>query len=226
MCVFCFCVQPSNKHTFVMSDDEEIDKILEQETSAYSKSVEISRILSTFPLDSYNILSLQPGCTARDIKIAYRKKSLQIHPDKTTDVRAPDAFDRLKKAEKELGDDKLRERLDSIYTDARKILIKEKKWTIHDSRLTGAAFLEEWREKVKEILIEEEVRRRRLLKRKMEEEGREQRKKEEQERERELKRKAKTEWEDATEQRVSNWRTYNHKEESKKKRKKAKKVLA
>src|SRR3954470_22679506 len=77
---------------------------------------------------SYAVLGLQPGVTESDIKAVYRKKSLLIHPDKTKNPLAPDAFDRLKKAQTELMDEKHRQHLDEAIADARMLLIRENKW--------------------------------------------------------------------------------------------------
>lgn len=116
---------------------ENIDSILQQEDKEHSRDVEIERILGAFQLDAYSVLALQPGCNTEVIKQTYRKKSLLIHPDKTKNTRAPDAFDKLKKAEKVLQDDKSRERLDSVYADARTVLIREKSGLSTTSDLKG-----------------------------------------------------------------------------------------
>ncbi len=83
----------------------------------------------------YAVLDLHPGVPESDIKITYRKKSLLIHPDKTKNPRAPDAFDRLKKAQTELMDEKKRAILDEAIADARMLLIRENKWTVDSPEL-------------------------------------------------------------------------------------------
>ncbi|CAN6644147.1 hypothetical protein TRVA0_020S01354 [Trichomonascus vanleenenianus] len=204
-----------------MSDEEkEIEEFLKRESSEHGKDTEIERILNAFRLDAYSVLGLQPGCTKEDIKKTYRKKSLLIHPDKTANPQAPDAFDRLKKAESELQDDKKREVLDQAFTDARKLLIREKKWTIHDERLKSDEFLAEWREKTKQVLIEAELRRRKLAKIQMEEEGRQKRKQEEMEEEKRQKVESKKQWDATRDSRVKNWRDYQKTEEKKRKKRK------
>ena len=67
-----------------------------------------------------------------DIKKVYRAKSLLIHPDKTSNPNAPDAFDRLKKAQTVLLDEKLRAALDEDIADARMLLMRDKKLTADD----------------------------------------------------------------------------------------------
>ena len=99
-----------------------------------------------------------------------------IHPDKTKNPQAPDAFDRLKKAQTELMDEKHRERLDEAIADARMLLIRENKWTVDSPELKTDDFAKKWREKSKEVLIDNEHRRRRQMRAQMQEEGREQRK--------------------------------------------------
>ncbi|ANB15327.1 Chaperone protein dnaJ [Sugiyamaella lignohabitans] len=203
-----------------MSDD--IDFLLAQEASELTRDEEISRVLNAFPLDAYSVLDLRPGCTPSVIKKQYRKKSLLIHPDKSKNVQAPEAFDRLKKAEALLQDDKAREVLDQAFTDARKLLIMEKKWTYDDERLKSDEFYEEWRQKTKDVLIENELRKRRLQKLKMEEEGRLKRQMEEAAAERRMKRESEQAWEDTRDTRVGNWRDYRNKVTKQQKKKKTK----
>src|ERR1700753_3759149 len=95
-----------------------------------SQDAEIDRIMKAFRLDAYAVLDLQPGVPESDIKMTYRKKSLLIHPDKTSNPQAPDAFDRLKKAQTELMDEKHRQRLDESIADARMLLIRDGKWPV------------------------------------------------------------------------------------------------
>lgn len=201
-----------------MSD---VDSILKQESNKHAQDEEIARILSEFLPDAYSVLGLQPGCTTSDIKAQYRKKSLLIHPDRTPNTQAPDAFDRLKKAQDALLDDKRREHLDQAFTDARRLLIRERKWALSDERLKSAAFLRDWREKTREVLVEDELRKRRIEKARMEEEGRQKRKMEEQIEEKRKKREADRAWEDSRDTRVGNWREYRKTISKPKKKKKA-----
>lgn len=191
-----------------LSDDKDVDDILAKEASELNRDKEIERILNAFPLDAYSVMDLQPGVSPSDIKAVFRKKSLLIHPDKTSNPRAPDAFDRLKKAEKHLQDDKSRAALDSAFTDARRILIRERRWTIHDERLKSDAFLLDWREKTKEVLVEMELRKRRLQTIQMEQEGREKKRQEAEQEEWRVKREQEKAWEDSRDTRVSQWRKF------------------
>lgn len=210
-----------SSETLGMSDD--IEALLSKEASSFQKDEEIDRILKAFPLDAYSVLELQPGCDSATIKKQYRKKSLLIHPDRTPNPQAPDAFDRLKKAEEELQDDKRRELLDQAFTDARRLLIRDKKWSYDDDRLKSHEFLAEWRDKTKEVLIENEIRKRQVQKIMLEQEGRQKRKLDEALEERRLKKERDQAWEDTRDDRVKNWRDYRKK--SSKKKKPSKKVL-
>ncbi|KAK9457752.1 DnaJ-domain-containing protein [Dipodascopsis uninucleata] len=202
-----------------MPTEDDVDLILSKESAAYSKDKEIERILSCFKLDSYSLLDLQPGCTPSDIKAQYRRKSLLIHPDKTQNAKAPEAFDLLKKAESELMDDKKREILDDAIADARKALIMERKWTVNDERLKSKEFLKDWREKTKVVLVENELRRRKQAKIQMQEEGREQARLDKELEERKRKREQEKRWEETRDSRIGNWREFKKSSQKKKKSK-------
>lgn len=216
------------KSAVIMATDE-LDALdtLEKEASEFQKDAEIDRIRKAFPLDAYAVLDLQPGVPESDIKIQYRKKSLLIHPDKTKNPAAPDAFDRLKKAQMTLMDDKARTHLDECIADARRLLIREHKYTLDSPELKTEEFKMEWRQKTVHVLLEEEARRRRQLKARMQEEGREKQKEEEEMEARKRKREQEKMWEETREERIGSWRDWQkgHKkggEEEKKKKKKLK----
>ncbi|KAL2787161.1 hypothetical protein BJX66DRAFT_311536 [Aspergillus keveii] len=205
-------------------DEQDALDALEREASDFVKDAEIDRIRKAFVLDSYAVLDLQPGVPEKDIKIQYRKKSLLIHPDKTKNPAAPDAFDRLKKAQSALMDEKQREYLDGCIADARRLLIREHKYTLDSPELKTEEFKEEWRAKTIHVLLEEEARRRRQAKAKLQEEGRERRKEEEEIEERKRKRDQDKAWEDTRDQRIGSWRDFQkgHKKDGDKKTKKMK----
>ncbi|KAL2214907.1 hypothetical protein M432DRAFT_628328 [Thermoascus aurantiacus ATCC 26904] len=211
-------------------EDKEALEALEKEASEFAKDAEIDRIRKAFPLDAYAVLDLQPGVPESDIRLQYKKKSLLIHPDKTSNPAAPDAFDRLKKAQMTLLDEKARAHLDECIADARRLLIREHKYTLDSPELKTEEFKREWRQKTVEVLIEEEARRRRQLKAKMQEEGREKRKEEEEMEARRRKKEAEKAWEETRESRIESWRDWQRgiakkKEEGEKKKKKKMKVL-
>ncbi|KAI9709562.1 MAG: hypothetical protein M1820_003322 [Bogoriella megaspora] len=192
-------------------DDAQLDAILEKEAKEFDKDAEIDRILQAFKLDAYAVLDLQPGVPESDIKICYRKKSLLIHPDKNSNPRAPDAFDRLKKAQTELLDEKHRERLDEAIADARMLLIRERKWTVDSPELKEPEFMVDWRAKTREVLVDNELRRRKKMQAEMREEGRQQKKEEEEIEERKRKREYDQAWEKSRESRVGSWRDFQQK---------------
>lgn len=175
--------------------------------------------MNTFKLDAYAVLDLQPGVAESDIKMQFRKKSLLIHPDKTRNPSAPDAFDRLKKAQAELMDEKARTRLDEAIADARMLLIRERKWTVDTPELKEPAFLVDWREKSKEVLIDNELRRRKQLKVQLAEEGREKRRQEQELEDRKRKREGEQAWEQTREKRIDSWREFQRGPQTKKKKK-------
>ncbi|KAF2120636.1 DnaJ domain-containing protein [Lophiotrema nucula] len=172
------------------------------------KDNEIRRIMAVFRLDAYAVLDLQPGIPDSDIKKIYRGKSLLIHPDKTTNPLAPDAFDRLKKAQTVLLDEKERNLLDESIADARMLLIREKKLTKDSEEVKSDEFLKEWREKTKWVIMENETRRVKLQQAQMREEGRQQRKDDEEAEQRKRKREHDKAWEDSRDSRIGSWREF------------------
>jgi len=209
------------------NDESDALDVLEKEAKEYDKDAEIDRILKAFRLDSYAVLDLQPGVPDSDIKIVYRKKSLLIHPDKTKNPQAPEAFDRLKKAQTALLDEKQRQHLDECIADARQLLIREHKYTVDSEELKTEEFKVEWRKKTVEVLVEAEARRRRQMKAKMQEEGREKAKEDAEIEERKRKRDHEKSWEDTREQRIGSWRDFQKgaKKGDDQKKKKKMKVL-
>ncbi|KAL4886652.1 hypothetical protein BJY04DRAFT_213411 [Aspergillus karnatakaensis] len=208
-----------------MADEQDALDALEREASDFTKDAEIDRIRKAFVLDAYSVLDLQPGVTEKDIKLQYRKKSLLIHPDKTKNPAAPDAFDRLKKAQSALMDEKQRTYLDECIADARRLLIREHKYTLDSPELKTEEFKKEWRQKTVHVLLEEEARRRRQQKAKLQEEGRERRKEEEELEERKRKRDSDKAWEDTRDQRIGSWRDWQKGQKDGSKKKKKMKVL-
>lgn len=174
------------------------------------QDAEIDRILKAFRLDAYAVLGLKPGVPESDIKIVYRKKSLLIHPDKTKNPLAPDAFDRLKKAQTELMDEKHRTLLDEAIADARMLVLRDLKLTVDspEAKEPDAAFEKKWADKTKMVLIDNEQRRRRQMKAQMQEEGREQRKEDAEIEERKRKRQHEQDWEATRDVRIDSWRSF------------------
>ncbi|XP_060215454.1 chaperone protein dnaJ 49-like [Lycium barbarum] len=68
--------------------------------------------------DYYEILGLEKSCPFDEIRKAYRKLSLKVHPDKNKAPSSEDAFKKVAKAFKCLSDDGLRRRYDETgYAD-------------------------------------------------------------------------------------------------------------
>ncbi|CAL1716343.1 unnamed protein product [Somion occarium] len=194
--------------------DDEVERLLSREATAFQREVEVERILKAFKLNPYEILDLPDTATAEEIKKKYRQLSLFIHPDKTSHARAPDAFDLLKKAESELSDKNKREELDAVIRQARVVLLKSQNLpsTLQDDDPKLQELIPPWKEqlraKSKEMLIDEEVRRRKAVKMNLANEGLEARKKEEEQLAKKRKAEEEVNWEENREQRVGSWRSF------------------
>jgi DnaJ family protein C protein 8 len=183
--------------------------------------------MKAFRANAYDVLDLSPGVPEEDIKKTYRKKSLLIHPDKSSNPYAQDAFDRLATAHQALMDEKKRAILDEAIGDARMLLIRERKLTIDSEEVKDpdVNFMKAWKEKTKFVLADNEDRRRRQMKAQMQEEGRQQRKEEEELKERKRKREAEVDWEKTRDKRIDSWRDFSKKKEEGKGKKKKMKTL-
>ncbi|KAI0288029.1 DnaJ-domain-containing protein [Russula brevipes] len=205
--------------------DADLERLLNREASAIQRELEVDRIFNAFKLNPYDILDLETSATAEDVKRKYRQLSLFIHPDKCPHPRAPDAFDILKKAENELGDTAKREDLDAAINQARSTLLKGLSLptsTLDDHpNLRGLTppFKTQLRQKSKELLIEEELRRRRAVKMNLANEGFEARKKDEEVATKKRKAEDDAKWEATREQRVDSWRSFSNTSKKKKKQK-------
>lgn len=99
------------------------------------------------------------------------------------------------------------------------LLIRERKWTVDNPELQSEEFKVDWREKTREVLIDNELRRRKQMKAQLAEEGREQRKAEMEVEERKRKREGEVEWERTRDGRISSWRDFQKGGNKKKKKK-------
>ncbi|KAI8079324.1 hypothetical protein BDF21DRAFT_438739 [Thamnidium elegans] len=201
-----------------MSTEQDLDKYF----SATEKHVEIERA----------------------IKVAYRKKSLMIHPDKVKHDHAQDAFAILKKAESELNDEARLKFLLTVIEEARVEVLRENGHKVKTEVVVNAPTMttdadgprlkasldsitvvdekeypylqtpkgqSQVKEKMKEILIEMELRKRRQMKKEMEAEGAEKRKAEEVVNERKRKAEDAKQWEASRDTRVNSWRDFQKK---------------
>ncbi|KAF9360826.1 hypothetical protein BGX34_007481 [Mortierella sp. NVP85] len=190
--------------------DIDIDRLLEVEASAIQKDAEVERIMACFKLDPYDILELDVGCTEKDIKMTYRRKSLMIHPDKVSHPKARDAFDLLKKAETDLMDPGKRNFLNGIIDEAKFEVKKAQPLNMvpTDPFFTSPVYKSLVKQKTKDLLIESELRKRKLIRKEMEAEGEVARKQDEVISERKRKQEAQKVWEDSRDDRVQGWRNF------------------
>jgi len=217
--------KPSSAAAGPSAGVDDIEKLLSREATAFQREMEVERILKAFKLNPYEILDISEEATPEEIKKKYRQLSLFIHPDKTPHAHAPDAFDLLKKAESELSDKAKREEIDAVINQARAVLLKSLllPTTTADSDARLKNLTPPWRQqllaKVKEFLIDEEVRRRKAIKMNLANEGLEARKKEEEVTARKRKAEDDVRWEENREQRVDSWRSFANTKSKKKKSK-------
>lgn len=215
-----------------MSDDRDLERYFSQS----EKQLEIERVLQCFKLDPFAILELPyTKPEAKQLKMQYRKKSLMIHPDKVKHERAEEAFALLKKAESELQDDARLKFLLSVIEEAKVEALRENGHKVKTQVVTNedddktvlesatrvdasqypflgtAEGRKAVQAKVKDILIDMELRRRRQLKRELEAEGAEKRKAEEEQQARKRKAEENKRWEQSRDQRVSSWRDFQKK---------------
>ncbi|KAJ2083100.1 DnaJ domain-containing protein [Coemansia sp. RSA 988] len=195
-----------------------------------TRQLEVERVLQHSALDPFGILGVSRTCTPKEVKIAYRAKSLLIHPDKTAHEQARNAFEKLKKAEAELMDDEKRKSIQAMLSEARRELRAEWQKEVTEGRRSiegiaedTPAFESAVMAKYRAIMIDIEWRRRQKLKQRMADEGRAAAKDEEAVNEKRRKREAEKAWEDTRDDRVNSWRNFQAKSKAKSKPKKSKK---
>ena len=91
--------------------------------SAESREQAVARVLRCLAApaaerDAYAVLALDPGASAGEVKKAYWRLSLLVHPDKCAHPRAAEAFAALAKARDELADASGRAALDARRAEA------------------------------------------------------------------------------------------------------------
>uniref|UniRef100_A0A0D3EQ37 J domain-containing protein n=1 Tax=Oryza barthii TaxID=65489 RepID=A0A0D3EQ37_9ORYZ len=87
------------------------------ERSYTSEQLEVVRQVKKHTRDYYQILGLEKDCTVEDVRKAYRKLSLKVHPDKNKAPGAEDAFKAVSKAFQCLSDAESRKRYDLVGSD-------------------------------------------------------------------------------------------------------------
>lgn len=76
---------------------------------------EINRILKT--KDLYEILKVDKSCSSDDLKRAYRKLAVKVHPDRCKDPKATEAFQKVSHAYQTLSDENKRKNYDTYGSD-------------------------------------------------------------------------------------------------------------
>ncbi|OEL19608.1 Chaperone protein dnaJ 49 [Dichanthelium oligosanthes] len=82
-----------------------------------TEQLEVVRQVKKHTRDYYQILGLEKDCTVEDVRKAYRKLSLKVHPDKNKAPGAEDAFKAVSKAFQCLSDAESRKRYDLVGSD-------------------------------------------------------------------------------------------------------------
>lgn len=222
--------------TLSESDEEKVQAFL-KDISSTEREQEVDRILSCFKLNPYEHLNLNLDASDDDVRRAYRKSSLMVHPDKCNHPQAQRAFEALGLAQSMiLEDSHKRAELQSVFERAKEAVKQE--WAKEAKRDTAARtryghdpeamwkqferspeFHLRWKAKAREVLTENEWRKRRMHGRMQRDE--EQAKLEYQTEKEEVKesKKRKQEWEETREERVGGWRKFMQAQQRKKQKK-------
>lgn len=225
----------------IQSYDDPAMKAFYSDIKEVDRENEVNRILGAFKLNPFEALDLGFDASIDDIKRAYRKVSLAVHPDKCPHPQARDAFETIGAAQKLLLDDEQRDRLLFVLNTAREEIREAwRKASKNDAAVRIAAslsdqgikgvqaayeksddFHEKWKIKSRDMLARTEWRKRRLTQRITE--GAERAKEEHKVEKEKAKAKAELEedWEKSRENRVGSWRDFvNNNNNIKKKKKK------
>ncbi|KAE8821845.1 Chaperone protein dnaJ 49 [Hordeum vulgare] len=81
------------------------------------EQLEVVHQIKKHTRDYYKILGLEKDCTVEDVRKAYRKLSLKVHPDKNKAPGAEDAFKAVSKAFQCLSDAESRKRFDLVGSE-------------------------------------------------------------------------------------------------------------
>ena len=194
-----------------IKDSETLLKEFFSDISDATRNAEVDRILSCFKLNPYEHLNLRFDATEDDIRRAFRKVSLMVHPDKCKHEKAKAAFDAIGQAQQLLGTEDVKRELDFNLGRAKDAVTKAwKKETRNDAvlrvRFNGnreaqlAAFIdsdefhERWKLEGRKNIVDLEWRRRKLTLRIKAEEERVEKEEEEEAEDRKRKHKAQRAW--------------------------------
>ncbi|KXS20573.1 hypothetical protein M427DRAFT_52168 [Gonapodya prolifera JEL478] len=203
-----------------------LDFYLKKQATEWVQDSEVDRILQCSPLDPFQILELDVYSKSlaenqlkfedrfpqeKDIKAAYRKKSLLLHPDKCKHPETSKAFDVLKKAEQQLSDLEKRRDLLVVLDEATR---EAQRTVANNSNVRPPAGTSNpslntlVRSRFLRMLSSSQSRSASLLASNLE---RERKQKEEVENELKRKRQYDKEWEETREKRVGSWRDFQKK---------------
>ncbi len=221
-----------------LKDTETLLREFFADVSDATRDAEVERILACFKLNPYEHLNLRFDAGEDDIRRAFRKVSLLVHPDKCKHDKSKAAFDAIGQAQQLLGTPEVKKELDWNLERAKETMIKEwRKNSRNDVvlrvRFAGnreaqlSAFLQSdefhelWKLEARKIIVDIEWRRRKLKLRIKSEEERVEKEEEEEAVERKRNKKAQKEWdnENAREGRVGGWRDFTKAQKKGKKQK-------
>ncbi|KAI9230302.1 MAG: hypothetical protein DHS80DRAFT_28917 [Piptocephalis tieghemiana] len=188
------------------------------ESRTVERDQEVDRILQAFPGDPWSILGLKSyEVDPKEIKLKFRKLSLLIHPDKTQHPRAQDAFDLVKKAQVELGNEERMVFLEDVVKEARYGIEKgrgvrpgerEKWWGPEGPGRTDETVIQEMRVQVEQILTNENRRKERQAAKDAELEAQMRKRAEAEAVAKKRKAEEQKAWEEDRERRVGGWRQF------------------
>ncbi|KAI8593973.1 hypothetical protein BDZ88DRAFT_402157 [Geranomyces variabilis] len=216
-------------------DDFDVDTYLRLEATSFNQDTEVERILRMQGItrNPLEILDHPPSVyltlkiEERAIKMAFRKKSLLLHPDKCKHPRAQDSFEILKKAETEVMDKAKHPGLLGFVRDARDTVFRKRNISLasaeednpkYPALLADGALIEEIKIEARKMFTEDTTRLQLRMKNEFD-----RRATEAEEKLTERKRKAEHDkaWEETREERVGSWRNFVKKGGKKKAKKTA-----
>mmetsp|Transcript_14765 Transcript_14765/g.44609 ORF Transcript_14765/g.44609 Transcript_14765/m.44609 type:complete len:380 (-) Transcript_14765:1142-2281(-) len=230
--------QPAAAERAIPALPDNADELLKEfyaEVKSVDRDNEVIRILSAFKLNPFEQLGVYFDATPEEIRRAYRKLSLLVHPDKCTHEHAKSAFEVVNNANKQLADENIKRELIHVLNLSRDEVRKDRAKAIKNDATHRLAILLDpegevgvakkwegepefhaaWKAKSRDLLAKAAFRRQKLTLRLKEEEAR----LEEDENETRKKLKANREhhkaWEGNREKRIGSWREFEKKKPKK-----------